>query len=448
MPVHVVILAAGQGTRMKSARPKVLHRLCGQPMVQYAIDTGRSLGNGAPVLVVGHGGDEVRAALGDQCHYVLQPEQLGTAHAVLQAALVLRNRGGHVLVFYADMPLLSADTLRALVDRQQRNTGPLTMLTVEADDPRGFGRVLRDADGAVKAIVEEIQATPEQRMIRELNVGVYCFDADYLWRELASLPISPKGEYYLTDLIGVAVKQGLRVDTVSLADPDEAIGINSRVHLAEAEAVLRKRINRRWMEAGVTMIDPATTYIEPGVTLAPDTSLWPNTHLLGATVIGAGCEIGPNTYVRDSTIGDECVIMASVVEEAAVEDRVRVGPYAHLRQGAHLASGVHIGNFGEVKESFLGPGVKMGHFSYIGDARIGANTNIGAGTVTCNFDGQKKNPTTIGDEVFVGSDTMLVAPVTMGDRSRTGAGAVVTKDVPPDSLAVGVPARIRKKTTA
>ncbi len=448
MTLSVVILAAGQGTRMKSSLPKVLHRLCGQTMAQYAVDAGRALAGGAPALVVGHGGEAVRAALGDQCEYVTQAQQLGTGHAVLQAADLLRGRGGRVLVYYADMPLLTAGTLQQLAERQGQNSGPLTMLTVIADDPRGFGRIIRDASGWVTAIVEEAQTTPEQKEIRELNVGAYCFDADFLWAELPKLPLSPKGEYYLTDLVGLAASRGQRVGAVVLDDDEETIGINTRVHLAEAEAAMRRRINRRWMESGVTLIDPATTLIEPTVTLSPDTILWPNTQITGRAAIGGGTVIGPNTFIRDSIVGENCKIMASVVEEAKIENNVEIGPYAHLRKGAHLASGVHLGNFGEVKESYLGPGVKMGHFSYIGNATIGASTNIGAGTITCNYDGQKKQATTIGENVFIGSDTMLVAPVTLGDRSRTGAGSVVTKNVPADSLAVGIPARvIRRKNT-
>ncbi|MEK9165160.1 MAG: bifunctional UDP-N-acetylglucosamine diphosphorylase/glucosamine-1-phosphate N-acetyltransferase GlmU [Chloroflexota bacterium] len=446
MNLSVVILAAGQGTRMKSSLAKVLHPVCGRPMVQYAVDSGRALTGRAPTLVIGNGGDDVRAALGDQCDYVIQAEQLGTAHAVLQTANILRERGGHVLVWYADMPLLRADSLRALAEQQNANTGPITMLTVMADNPRGFGRIVRGADGSVAAIVEEAHATAEQKAIRELNVGAYCFEAEFLWSELTRLTPSPKGEYYLTDLIGVAVGRGLRVGAVALDDPEDAVGINTRVHLAETEAIMRRRINKEWMEAGVTMIDPATTLIEPDVTLAPDTVIWPNTQLIGETKIGGSCVIGPNTLIRDSRIGDGCKIVASVIEQATVENKVDIGPYAHLRRGAHLASGVHIGNFGEVKESYLGPGAKMGHFSYIGNARIGANANIGAGTITCNFDGEHKSETIIGEDVFIGSDTMLVAPITLGDRSRTGAGSVVTKNVPADALAVGVPARIRRKS--
>ena len=445
MNLSVIILAAGQGTRMKSSLAKVLHPVCGRPMVQYAVNAGRALTGRAPTLVIGNGGGDVRAALGDQCEYVIQSEQRGTAHAVLQAAGILRERGGHVLVWYADMPLLRVDSLRALAELQTTNTGPITMLTVMAHDPRGFGRIVRGADGSVAAIIEEAHATAEQKAIRELNVGAYCFEAEFLWSELTKLTPSPKGEYYLTDLIGVAAGRGLRVGAVVLDDPEDAIGINTRVHLAETEAIMRRRINKEWMEAGVTMIDPAMTLIEPDVTLAPDTVIWPNTQLAGKTKIGGGCVIGPNTLIRDSTVGDGCKIVASVIEQATVENNVDIGPYAHLRRGAHLASGVHIGNFGEVKESYLGPGVKMGHFSYIGNARIGANANIGAGTITCNYDGQQKNETIIGEDVFIGSDTMLVAPITLGDRSRTGAGSVVTKNVPADALAVGVPARIRKK---
>lgn len=445
MTLSVVILAAGQGTRMKSDLPKVLHPLCGQPMAQYAVDTARALTDQPPLVVVGHGGEAVQAVLGDQCDYVTQAQQLGTGHAVLQAADRLQARGGRVLVWYADMPLLTPASLGSLAERQAHNPGPITLLTVVADDPRGFGRIVRGADGSVIAIVEEAQATPAQKAICELNVGAYCFDANFLWQELPKLPVSPKGEYYLTDLVGVAASQGKRTEAAIMDDLEDAIGINTRVHLAEAEAAMRRRINRGWMEAGVTLIDPATTLIEPAATLSPDTVIWPNTQIVGHTVIGSGCVIGPNTFIRDSAVGRECKVLASVLEGATLEDRVEVGPFARLRKGAHLATGVHLGNFGEVKESYLGPGVKMGHFSYIGNATIGAGANIGAGTITCNFDGEKKNQTTIGENAFIGSDTMLVAPVTIGDRSQTGAGSVVTKNVPPDSLAVGLPARVIRK---
>ncbi|HNR46705.1 MAG TPA: DapH/DapD/GlmU-related protein, partial [Anaerolineaceae bacterium] len=273
----------------------------------------------------------------------------------------------------------------------------------------------------------------------------YCFRANWLWSALRRIPLSPKGEYYLTDTVALAVAEGLAVQAVCLDDPTEAMGINTRVHLAEAEALLRRRTNTALMLSGVTLIDPDHTYIEPGVQIGADTIIYPNTYLRGATRIGSGCAIGPNTILEDTTVGDRCTILAAVTEKAVIEDEVSMGPFCRLRKGAHLQRGVHMGNFGEVKDSTLGPGTKMGHFSYIGNAQIGANVNIGAGTITCNYDGEHKHPTEIGDEVFIGSDTMLVAPVKLGAGARTGAGAVVTHDVAPGEIVVGVPARPLRK---
>lgn len=445
MRLSAVILAAGQGTRMRSAQPKVLHPLMGKPLVHYPIETATRLCGNKPLLVIGHGAGAIRKAVGEAAVYVEQNPQLGTGHAVQQAEPVLRDQADLVLVILADMPLLQEETLQRVVDAQQANPGPVTMLTISVEDARGFGRVVRDAQGDVRAIVEEAQATPEQLAIRELNASVYCFDAQWLWQVLPRIPLSPKGEYYLTDTAGLAVSQGLQVKTVHLEDASEAIGINTRVHLAEAETLLRKRINQHWMLQGVTLIDPSSTYIEPSVMLSPDTVIWPNTYLRGKTSIGAFCQIGPNTVVQDSQLGDNCKAQLSVIEGAVLEDHVDIGPFGHLRKGAHLASGVHMGNFGEVKNSYLGPGAKMGHFSYLGDATIGEDVNIGAGTITCNYDGVHKNPTVVEKGAFIGSDTMLVAPVKIGAGARTGAGAVVTKDVPDGTLVVGVPARpIRK----
>jgi bifunctional UDP-N-acetylglucosamine pyrophosphorylase/glucosamine-1-phosphate N-acetyltransferase len=298
----------------------------------------------------------------------------------------------------------------------------------------------------VEAIVEEAVATPEQLNIHELNVGVYCFKSEWLWAALPRVQKNPqKGEYYLTDVVELAVKDDLAVQAVVHNDLFETIGINTRVHLAEAEAAMRQRINRAHMLNGVSMMDPASTYIEAGISIGQDTLIMPNTYIHGKTVIGGKNVIGPNTVIRDSRIGDRCKVFASVMEGAELEDDIDMGPFARLRKGAHLAKGVHMGNFGEVKDSYLAPGVKLGHFSYIGNATIGVNTNIGAGTITCNYDGEKKNPTEIGSDVFIGSDTMLVAPVKIGDGAKTGAGAVVTKDVPADTLVVGMPARAIKK---
>jgi len=445
MKTASIILAAGQGTRMKSALPKMLHSLCGRPMVLHALDAVRAVSTETPVVVVGYGADDVLKILDGAGRFVVQEQQLGTGHAVLQAESVLRGQSDLILVTYGDMPLLRAETLRSLVEKQQANPGPITILTVIADDPRGFGRIRRGPDGAVAAIVEEAAATPAELEIRELNVGAYCFRADWLWEALPRIPVSPKGEYYLTDTVALAVAADLRVHAVVDDEIAETIGINTRVDLADAEAALRRRITREHMLAGVSIVDPATTYIDAGVTIGRDTVIHPGTALQGGTSLGESCVVGPNTLIRDSKVGSDCRILASVLEGALVEDGVDMGPYVHLRKGAHLAEGVHMGNFGEVKDSFLGPGVKMGHFSYIGNAHIGANTNIGAGTITCNYDGDKKNPTDIGEDVFIGSDTMLVAPIKIGNRARTGAGAVVTKNVPDDTLAVGMPARVIRK---
>ena len=445
MKVTSVLLAAGQGTRMKTNLPKVLHPVCGRPMLAYAFDSACSASTGKPVVVVGKDAEPIRAFLGDTADCVLQDPPLGTGHALQQAEASLRGKTDLVLVTYADMPLLRRETLIKLVEIQEMNPGPLTLLTVIAADPRGFGRVVRCPEGDVQAVIEEAAATPEQLSIQELNAGVYCFSAGWLWDALRRIPLCEKGEYYLTDTVGLAVKEELTVQALVCEDSTEVIGINTRVHLAEAEAAMRLRINRSHMLAGVTITDPAATYIEAGVTIGQDTVIWPNTYLRGRTSIGESCTIGPNTIAEDTSIGNNCVVLTAVMEKAQVEDNVSIGPFAHLRKGAHLCKGVHMGNFGEVKDSTLGPGTKMGHFSYIGNATLGPDVNIGAGTITCNFDGVHKLPTEIGEGAFIGSDTMLVAPVKVGAHAKTGAGAVVTQDVEADTLVVGVPARpIRK----
>jgi bifunctional UDP-N-acetylglucosamine pyrophosphorylase / glucosamine-1-phosphate N-acetyltransferase len=443
--ISAVILAAGQGTRMRSNLPKVLHPLSGRPLIQYSLDAATGLTANPPVVVIGHGADAVRKAVGDAARFVVQQPQLGTGHAVMTAEQLLRDEADILMVTTADMPLIRPETLAALVDMQMLNDGPITMLTGFADDPRGFGRIVRGEDHSVEAIVEEAACTPAQLRIHELNLSVYCFDAKWLWGALKRVKVSAKGEYYLTDVVAIAREDNLMVNAISLEDINEAIGINTRVHLAEAEVILRQRINREWMEFGVTLMDPAATYIAPTVRIGRDTTIGPNTHLRGDTIIGEGTVIGPNCIIEDSAIGNNCTILAAVIEGAIVEDSVSMGPFAHLRKGAHLMKGVHMGNFGEVKDSTLHPGVKMGHFSYIGNADIGDETNIGAGTITCNFDGVHKNPTVIGANVFIGSDTMLVAPLNIGENARTGAGSVVTHDIPAGEVVVGVPARPYKK---
>lgn len=446
MRITTVLLAAGQGTRMKSDVPKVLHPLCGKPMLWHVLEALKSAATETPVVVVGHGAEGVRNYLGNAAECVLQEPQLGTAHAAMQVEPILKGKTDLILVTYADMPLLRGETFQRLVETQRINPGPFSLLTVVADDPRGFGRIVRKADGTVEAIVEEYVATPEQREIKELNVGAYCFKAEWLWDALHRIEKNPKkGEYYLTDIVELAVREDLPVQAVLHDDFMETIGINTRIHLSEAEAALRMRINREHMLNGVSMTDPISTYIDAGVKISRDTTLMPNTYLYGNTEIGEGNVIGPSTIIRDSRIGNRCKVLASVLEGAVLEDDVDMGPFARLRKGAHLKSHVHMGNFGEVKDSTLHEGVKMGHFSYIGNATVGARTNIGAGTITANYDGENKNPTEIGEDVFIGSDTMLVAPLKLGHGARTGAGAVVTKNVPDDTLVVGMPARAIRK---
>lgn len=445
MKAASVILAAGQGTRMRSALPKVLHPVVGKPMVWYALTAVKDLVDQKPLLVVGYGADQVKDAVGDQADYVTQEQQLGTGHAVSVTRSKLEGKTDILLVTFADMPLLTQQTLQDLINLHASSESPVTMTSFIGDEARGFGRVVRDETGHVTAIVEQADATPEQLAIREYNVSAYCFKASWLWDALDQIPVSPKGEYYLTDVVGLAVAEGYKVNALVLEDPTDGIGLNNRVHLATVERIMRQRINEKWMLDGVTLIDPAATYIESDVRIGLDTTIQPNTYLRGRTVIGEHCEIGPGTIIVDSEIGNHVQLLASVIEEAKIADGVSMGPFCHLRKGAILDEGVHLGNFGEVKDSYLGPNTKMGHFSYIGNAKIGANVNIGAGTITCNYDGEKKNPTEIGDDVFIGSDTMLVAPVKIGDRSITAAGSVVTKDVPDDALVMGVPAKQKRK---
>jgi len=445
MKTTSIILAAGQGTRMNSELPKVLHPVCGKPMLWHALKAAQSITDETPVMVIGHGADQVREVVGDAVRYVSQTERLGTGHAVQQAESTLKGKTDLVLVSSADMPLLRSETFAEMIRLQNENDGPMTMLTIISDDPRGFGRIIRMEDGNVQAIIEEPQATKEQLAIKELNVGAYCFDAEWLWGALERIPLSPKGEYYLTDTVGLAVEAKMTVQALTLEDQAETVGVNTRIHLSEAEAGMRLRVNRMHMLKGVTMIDPQSVHIGMDVEIGQDTVIHPNTYLRGETKIGTGCEIGPNSIITDCKIGDRCEILSSVLEKALLEDDVDMGPFARLRKGAHLAKGVHMGNFGEVKDSYLGENAKMGHFSYIGNTTIGAETNIGAGTITCNYDGKNKHHTEIGKEVFIGSDTMLVAPLKIGDRARTGAGSVVTKDVKDDTLVVGMPARAIQK---
>jgi bifunctional UDP-N-acetylglucosamine pyrophosphorylase/glucosamine-1-phosphate N-acetyltransferase len=429
---------------MKSDLPKVLHPLAGRPMVRYVVDVARSLEPAHLVVVVGHGADLVQHELGDGVSYVTQAEQLGTGHAVQQAAAPAAGRADTVLVLYGDTPLIRPETLEEVMAHHLARNAAVTVLTFRPADPTGYGRIVRDPEtGRVLALVEEKEASAEQRRIDEVSSGIFCFRDEWLWPNLARLRQGPAGEFYLTDLVTAAAEQGEPVTAVCVADPLEVIGLDHRLKLARAEAEMRRRINERWMLAGVTLVHPETTYIEAGVEIGADTVIWPNSLLRGETQVGEGCTIGPGAVIRDSVVGEGCRVELSVVEQAVMEAGSNVGPFGHLRKGAHLGRDAHVGNFGEIKNSYLGPGAKMGHFSYLGDAQVGAGANIGAGTITCNYDGQRKHATVIGAGAFIGSDTLLVAPVQIGEGAKTGAGSVVTHDVPAGRVAFGVPARIK-----
>lgn len=452
-----VVLAAGKGTRMRSVMPKVLHPLAGLPLLAHVLKAIESIPSTSPfaslpeavpshlpVVVLGHEAAQVEAAFGERCLYALQEEQLGTGHAVLAAQPVvdaLEPLPQTVLVCYGDTPLIRGEMLARVLAEHLTRRATVTFLTAYAEQPSDFGRVVRNANGTVREIVEVKRATEEQKRIHEVNSGVYCFERDWLWTALRNLPRNPAGEYYLTDLIGIASAQEREIATVN-GTLDETIGVNDRVQLAAAEQLLRRRVLERHMYAGVTIVDPATTYIDDEVTIGSDTLILPGTMITGKTAIGAACRIGPGTTLDSSTIGNRCTIRNSVVEESVLEDDVQVGPFSHCRARAHLAQGVRMGNFGEVKNSYVGAEVDMHHFSYLGDATVGGHTNIAAGTITSNFDGKQKHRTIIGEGAFIGCDTILIAPVTIGDNAYTGAGAVVNRDVPANALVVGVPARV------
>jgi bifunctional UDP-N-acetylglucosamine pyrophosphorylase/glucosamine-1-phosphate N-acetyltransferase len=443
--IAAVILVAGKGVRMKSRLPKVLHPLAGRPMIRYVVDAVRQAGVSRVILVTSPDADELRQEMGSETEWVVQSQPLGTGHALEQARSKLEGFSENVLVLYGDTPVIRGKTIESLLKHHLATEATATLLTCSEGNPAGLGRILRGAGGSVLRVVEEKVATAEERAITETNSGVQCFKADWLWAQLSNIPDMKGREVYLTDLIELAAESKHKIETVALQDPNEAIGVNTRVQLALAEAALRTRIRERLMLDGVTIIDPSSAFIDAGVEIEPDTVIFPNTTITGASRIETDCQIGPGTIIVDSEISRGCRITASVIEEARLDENVDVGPFSHVRPGSRLEEGVHVGNFAEIKKSRLGRNTKMGHFSYIGDADLGEDVNVGAGTVTCNFDGVEKHETKVGDGVFIGSDTMLVAPVEVGDGAKTGAGTVVNHDVPPNSLAIGMPARITRK---
>ncbi|MGL4307642.1 MAG: bifunctional UDP-N-acetylglucosamine diphosphorylase/glucosamine-1-phosphate N-acetyltransferase GlmU [Cetobacterium sp.] len=436
MKLKTLILAAGKGTRMKSDLPKVLHKVNGVPMVKKILNICEGIGSEENILILGHKKDLILEELGD-VKYVVQEEQLGTAHAIIQAADMLKDHDGDVMILCGDTPLLTEETLRKFYVHHKATNSVATILTSEYNNPFGYGRIVKK-DGSIVAIVEEKEASDEIKAIKEVNGGVYCFNSKELFEALKNVKNdNEKGEYYLTDVIGIHVSEGKRVECYKLEDNREILGVNSKVELSLAGEILRERKNKQLMEDGAIIIDPKSTYVEDGVIVGQDTVLYPGVYLQGNTIIGSNCEIIGNTRIIDSTILNDVRIESSVIEESIIEDKVTIGPFAHLRPKSHLKEKVHIGNFVEVKKSTLEKGVKAGHLTYLGDASIGENTNIGAGTITCNYDGINKHKTVIGKNSFIGSDTMLVAPLTVGENALTGAGSVITKDVPDNALAVG-----------
>jgi bifunctional UDP-N-acetylglucosamine pyrophosphorylase / glucosamine-1-phosphate N-acetyltransferase len=441
--LHIVVLAAGKGTRMKSAQAKVLHRVAGQPLILHVLATARALAPRSITVVVGHQSDALKQALAEQpaLSFVVQEPQLGTAHALLTTEAALEGARGTLVLLSGDVPLLSMKTLTTLVDRHTSTSAAATVVTAVVDDPRGYGRIVRmdrSAGEQIARIVEDKDATPAERGIREINSGIYAFALEGLFdavRRVASE--NAQHEYYLPDLVAIYRQRGQRVETVIVSNPDEIRGINSRSELAAVSIIVRHEKTTELMASGVTIEDPATAYIDGDVTIGPDTILHPGVFIEGRTTIGSACEIHSGARIVDSQIGDRVkVFNHCVITNSRVASDATVGPFAHLRNDADVREGARVGNFVEMKKAVLGAGSKAGHLAYLGDATIGANVNIGAGTITCNYDGTKKHQTVIGDGAFIGSDTQLIAPVTVGEGAYVGSGTTIREDVPPDALAV------------
>ncbi|AEF92991.1 Bifunctional protein glmU [Desulfotomaculum nigrificans CO-1-SRB] len=437
MELAAVILAAGKGTRMKSDLPKVLHPVGGKPMLGHVLDAVAQAGATQRIVVAGFGARQVIDFVGNDARVVLQEKQLGTAHALLQAEDELKDFSGDLLVVCGDTPLLRGSTLANLA-RHHRETGAAaTLLTAEMADPTGYGRVIRAANGNVARIVEQKDASPEELQVKEINTGVYCFKVPGLFAALKEIsPANAQGEYYLTDIIGIFTQRGMNVQAVALADAQEVQGINDRIQLSRAAAVLRRRTLDDLMASGVTIVDPNNTYIDQGVKIGRDSTILPFTFLLGNTEVGSGCTIGPGSKITDCMIGEQVEIQYSVAIASRIGSGAVVGPYAYIRPGTVVGEQVKIGDFVEIKKSTIGKGSKIPHLSYVGDAVIGEKVNVGAGTITCNYDGKNKYQTILEDNAFIGSNTNLVAPVKVGQGAVVAAGSTITKDVPPNALGV------------
>jgi len=438
--LHVVILAAGKSTRMKSARPKVLHDLSGRMLIEHVLHSAAALEPETMTLVVGHAADDVRAALSSwtSLQFVVQSPQLGTGHALLQAESVLKDKRGIVLLLYGDVPLLSTGTLQRLLETHRNTKAAATILTTEMPDPYGSGRLVRDAQGQIARIVEERDASTEERAIREINSGIYAFNLSGLFASLHALANdNAQGEYYLTDLVAKFYQEKKKVEALLLDSPDELRGVNSRVELADMAAIVRARKNRALMIGGVTIEDPSSAYIDEGVTVAADTTIGPNVRLQGKTSVGERCRIEAGCRLTDVSVGNGVTVLDHcVITDAVIGDDAKLGPFAHVRPASIVGPGAHVGNFVELKKTTLGQGSKANHLAYLGDAKIGDGVNIGAGTITCNYDGVNKHVTTIEDGAFIGSDTQIIAPVTIGRGAYVGTGTTIRENVPAGALAV------------
>ncbi|RSL36423.1 bifunctional UDP-N-acetylglucosamine diphosphorylase/glucosamine-1-phosphate N-acetyltransferase GlmU [Enterococcus durans] len=443
---YAIILAAGKGTRMKSKLYKVLHPVSGKPMVEHIINRVSETNPDQIITIVGHGADQVKEQLGERSEYALQAEQLGTGHAVLQAASYLEGKEGTTLVISGDTPLLTTETLNNLFEYHQGKNASATILTAQADDPTGYGRIIRDHIGIVEKIVEQKDTTPEEALVQEINTGTYCFDNRALFDALSKVGTdNAQGEYYLTDIIEILKEEGNTVAAYQTDDFDESMGVNDRIALAKANELMRQRINKMHMVNGVSFVDPATTYIDAGVVIGADTIIEAGVQLQGNTVIGNDCFIGAHSRIVDSTIEDHVVVENSVIESSLVKRHADVGPFAHLRPKAEIGEGAHIGNFVEVKNAQIGKNTKVGHLTYVGDATLGEEINVGCGVVFVNYDGKNKHHTTIGDHSFIGSNANIIAPVEVAKNSSIAAGSTITDDIPECAMAIARARQVNKE---
>lgn len=434
---YAVVLAAGQGTRMKSKLYKVLHPVCGKPMVQHVVDQLNTLDLNELITVVGFGAEKVQDQLGEDSHYVIQKEQLGTGHAVLQADEILADKEGTTVVVCGDTPLLTGETLQKLLDHHDREGAKGTILTAHADDPHGYGRVIRGGNGQVERIVEQKDASEEEQAIQEINTGTYCFDNAMLFNALNNVSNdNVQGEYYLPDVIEILKDQGETVSAYQTPEFSESLGVNDRVALSKAETLMKKRINEQHMRNGVTLVDPEQTYIGPDVKVGRDVVIYPGSILEGTTTIEEDTVIGPQSTITNCHVGSETTIKQSVAADSRIGSRVQIGPFAHIRPQSSLGDDVKVGNFVEVKKAAFGEGSKASHLSYIGDAEVGSGVNIGCGTITVNYDGENKHLTTIEDDAFIGCNSNLIAPVTVGKGAYVAAGSTINEDVPSEALSI------------